>query len=67
MHISKRIFQNIKIANYQTFSKLAVKQLPPQFTCKPLRTRLFLLRVDLFIRSKYKRTCMLKKDSDRKQ
>ena len=35
IHISKRIFQNmIKIANYKTFSKLAVN--PPPFTCKPL-------------------------------
>ena len=38
MHISKRIFQNIiKIANYQTFSKVAVKHPPTHpFTCKPL-------------------------------
>ena len=47
MHISKRIFQTIiKIAKYQTFSKLAVQH--PPFTCKPLTAKkvsLFLLKL----------------------
>ena len=42
MHLSKRIFQNIiKIAKYQTFSKLAVLHPFPQFTRKPVKDTFF--------------------------
>ena len=55
MHISKVIIQNIiKIANYQTFSKLAVKHhLPPPFTCKPLKVSNNFLTFPISCSTKY--------------